>query len=294
MYKEAFNILRKKALPFLDMAISRLYIYDILGLAKNNITPILVYQMGKVGSITVYRSLKAAKIRNPIIHCHFLSRENIRNVEQYFLSLPSQEVPDHIEKCKRVSHYIHRNMKKHRWKVVTLVRDPVAREISDLFQNLKVVVPDLRVSKTTANIELATNTLLNTLKNFDESKDYACTWFDLELKDVFKIDVYDHPFDKQKGYQIYQGTNADTLLIRLEDLSKCLKAAMADFLNIPDVALIRSNVGANKAYKQLYAKVESSIRIPRDSLDKIYSSKYARTFYSEEEICRFKRRWSED
>jgi len=292
MNKEVLNILKRKVSPFLDIDVSRLYIYDILGLVKDNIKPILIYQMGKVGSSTVYRSLKAARIQSPIIHCHFLSRENIRHVEHYFLSLPSQEVPDHIEKCKRLSNYIHRNMGKHRWKVITLVRDPVAREISDLFQNLEVVVPELGVTKTTSNIQLAIDRLLNMFKNFDESEDYACAWFDLELKDVFKIDIYNYPFDKERGYQIYNDTIADVLLIRLEDLSKCFKAAMTDFLNMPDLELIHFNVGANKEYEQLYAKVVSSIRIPRDSLDKIYSSRYVKTFYSEEKICGLKKRWS--
>ncbi len=39
----------------------------------NKKPPILIYTMGKVGSMTVYQSLKEAKLGNPVYHIHFLT-----------------------------------------------------------------------------------------------------------------------------------------------------------------------------------------------------------------------------
>ncbi len=39
--------------------------------------PILIYQMGKVGSNTVHKTLLASGIQNPVFHVHFLTKEKI-------------------------------------------------------------------------------------------------------------------------------------------------------------------------------------------------------------------------
>lgn len=47
-------------------------------------TPILVYQMGKVGSSTIVNTLKSSNINNPVYHIHFLSSEGIYSIENYY------------------------------------------------------------------------------------------------------------------------------------------------------------------------------------------------------------------
>ena len=49
--------------------------------------PILIYQMGKVGSATVHETLLHANLPHPIYHIHFLSYDGIKNAEKYFLNL---------------------------------------------------------------------------------------------------------------------------------------------------------------------------------------------------------------
>ena len=62
--------------------------------------PIIVYQMGKVGSSTVYRSLVNSYLKNPVYQVHFLSDEGIRNAEEYFLCLDLPIRVEHIERSK--------------------------------------------------------------------------------------------------------------------------------------------------------------------------------------------------
>jgi len=58
----------------------------------NTNPPILIYQMGKVGSTTILKSLKNAQIQNPVYHIHFLSSDGIRNAERYFKTLKGKHI----------------------------------------------------------------------------------------------------------------------------------------------------------------------------------------------------------
>jgi len=58
--------------------------------------------------------------------------------------------------------------------------------------------------------------------------------------------------------------------------------------------LIRHNVGENKPYKRIYKKILETLTVPERLLDKIYNSKYAQHFYTDDEIASFKNRWSEE
>ena len=48
--------------------------------------PIVIYQMGKVGSSSVYSSLKALKLDNPVYHVHFLTPQGINWAETIYKS----------------------------------------------------------------------------------------------------------------------------------------------------------------------------------------------------------------
>jgi hypothetical protein len=66
-------------------------------------------------------------------------------------------------------------------KVITLVRDPVARKLSSAFQ-LRRYNPDLSV-----NDASAAKRWLHENIDFDESPPYESVWFDREIKAVFDI-----------------------------------------------------------------------------------------------------------
>ena len=46
-------------------------------------TPILIYQMGKVGSSTIQKSLMLSKIESPVFHVHALSTKGIEGGEKF-------------------------------------------------------------------------------------------------------------------------------------------------------------------------------------------------------------------
>src|SRR5581483_2953453 len=123
--------------------------------------------------------------------------------------------------------------------------------------------------------------------NWDNPRD----WFDLELRDVFGIDVFAEPFDRARGYQIYENARARALVIRLEDLNRAAANALSEFLNIPDFKLVPANIGENKVYGALYKEYTNSLRLPQAYIDEAHSKDFIRHFYTEQELAASVARW---
>ena len=250
--------------------------------------PVVIYSMGKVGSTSVQTTLEKLHLPNPIFHIHFLSWNTLNTLEESSRSLG--HYAGHIEAGKYLRAFADRTWGRVRWKIITLVREPVGREISDLFENL-YVFPQLEHLSGDDLAQASILHLQGVLADFIETDDYACKWFDRELKHVFGFDVYTADFDPLKGYAIYSAQHADILLIRLEDLSRCGAQALQTFLGIQSLQMETANVGEQKLNRQVYRQVVKSISFSNAVLEKIYNSRYARHFYSDAEILAFKERW---
>jgi len=252
-----------------------------------NSNSILIYQMGKVGSTTVFLSLKKHLSLTPVFHLHFLSDRSLKEQEEYYRSVGKDpQKIRHLRHSNLLKNKLDRSAKR-QCKIITLVRDPIAREISMFFQKKDKNFPDGIDTKTIIEI------LQNQFKSFDESKDLACNWFDEEIKANFNIDVYKFEFDKQKGYQIIRTENAEVLTIRLENLNQCFQTALSEFL-ISDrpIEMISENTSKEKDYKKQYREVINKITIPEEICRTIYSSRHMKHFYSEDKIEEFILKWT--
>ncbi len=281
---EIFNKLSTK-LP------TSIRIVDLNGI--NTKQPILVYQMGKVGSVTVFYSLRHY-LDQPIYHVHRLNPEYMLVAMEYRFRYA---IDDRLKEYNRLEItemlYLRNQIKMgidHRWKIITLVRDPLERNISAFFHEIEYwnFSPDF------SNGSIDVNEVLGLFLKKHEFHDMPLEWFDLEMKSVFHIDVYDSEFPKERGYHIYHGDNVDLLLIRLENLSSCGEQVISQFLNIEGFKLKNENVANNKDYGEAYKKFKKDVKLPGDYIDKIYSSKYARHFYTDEEIHMFRNKWNRE
>ena len=257
---------------------------------NNKLSPILIYQMGKVGSSTIRASLFHLNIQNPIFYVHYLSWSSIHSVKQYFLN-KSLDIPFHIKLGKALRQAIDQYLGQIRFKIITLVRDPVARNISSTFQNIHLGLPHIEQVEKEKAVNDINNYLLNNFQRFDEKTDQICSWFDKEIKDVFQFDVFSAPFDTINGYKIFSSSYSDILIMRLEDLAACCQKAMYDFLGIENFVLIDKNKGEKKWYADLYNQSLNTIKIPEFYLDQIYNSRFAKHFYTSEELQTFKMKW---
>ena len=186
---------------------------------------------------------------------------------------------------------IDENPEQH-WNIISLVRDPIARNIATLFQVLSGFVPDWR--ERYANGKLDVRELQEWLINTSIINDSPNQWFDMQIKQIpaFGIDVYAEPFPKELGYKIYPGTScARLLLIRMENLNECAERAMYEFLGLKNFTIHNTNIGEDKDYAALYRAFKQT-PLPLEYVRKIYDTKFARHFYTELELEAFTKRWT--
>jgi hypothetical protein len=250
--------------------------------------PVLVYQMGKVASKTIEASLN--RINIPSVSMHVLSDEALDELESSSTTSPSAMKSYQISKSVRTLIEFARG--KRAVKVVTLVREPVSRTVSNIFQNMQSFYPQLYGRTDPGVVPEITEKLLQRFHSFNERTHYICTWFDKEIKKVFNFDIYAMDFDRTPGYQIYNTPDADILLIKLERLYDCYKVAFRQFLGISDFQLLNTNISCQKAYYPVYKNVKETIKVPMSDLDNIYNTRFARQFYTDQEIAGFKRKWA--
>ena len=193
---------------------------------------IVVHTMGKVGSVAVYKTLKAAGY--DALHVHYLTGQPLKD----------EEMARRIEKFKGTP------------RVITLIREPVRRNVSSFF-NLK-----------------AANKLDSPYFGH-YSHDIPLVFLDKEIKGYWGVDVYREPFNKAKGWQIYD----NVLLIRQEDLRDAWNEAMFVFTGKRPPKLQEHNRTNVFGYSQFY----NSILLDTDYVERMHDSKYYRHFYGKDE-----------
>jgi hypothetical protein len=250
--------------------------------------PILIFQMGKVGSSSVTDSLAALRPAPNVYHVHYLTQQKIDEVAGQ-ICFPQRPI---APKDHWTSRYLRSRLearKGERWKIITLVREPIGRNISAFFQNAHWLYPDYvaRYQKGELGIQ-------DFIQVFLESYPHAIplTWFDDELKAVFGVDVFAEEFAKDAAARLYQGEFADVLLLKLETLSNGGVEAIKQFLNLKDFRLVSSNVGEEKDYASLYDAFKKTLVLPDAYIAKMYESKYAQHFYSKAELEHLGRKWT--
>ena len=268
-----------------------------------NNPPLLIYQMGKVGSQTIERSLRPIKLDMAVYHTHVLTKERIADTEAKRKKFFRTERYSYLKRPwlnQFLRKQIDRGLNEKKWKIITLTREPISRNISTFFENLEVKRIDssdkYEVKSDYYDIApiIVTPDNMQALRDlfFDRlNHDSPLVFFDRELKGVFGIDVFASEFPKSKGFKTYEDEKADVLLIRLENLNDCAEEAFKDFLDIHNFALVNTNIGREKVYASIYNKFRETIHLPDSYLDKFYNSKYMRHFYTEAEIEKFRAKW---
>ncbi|RKI43898.1 hypothetical protein D7V86_01940 [bacterium D16-51] len=115
-------------------------------------------------------------------------------------------------------------------------------------------------------------------------------FFDLQFKPFWGVDIYEYPFDKEKGYSIYHEGNLNIMVYQLEKMS-ILEKEIGDFLQLKEFKLIKANDSDNKWYMNTYEKAKKELRLTKKYFDRCYNSKYMKHFYSDDDIKEFQEMW---
>lgn len=245
--------------------------------------PILIYQMGKVGSRTVEETLNE---RGYIaIHTHFITGDWL---EPY----TDPEVWRIVQSKRLERLWVHNAIIKREQptQFITPVRDPISIIIASFFQHL-----DIHMGVENAAQNVSVDELLARFESYQRPNITALvTWFEREVQTYLDINVFEHPFDAEQGHgRITQG-NRDVLLYKLELPDERKIQALEDFLGMNDLELIGANIGAKKPYAEIYNAFKAQVRVADDVLDTAYNSTLVRHFYTDAEIARFRAKWQRD
>jgi hypothetical protein len=266
-------------------------------IVNENISPIIVFSVGKVASKTVTESIYALEdIPYSVYHAHVLSPKILN-----FNDIDSQEknftaTNDYLGFNLKLSKFVNENLDNYQWKVITLVREPLSIILSTFFEFL-----DIGRTLQDRHPEIFKNGKLDI--SYDEfckffnfkfaymTGDYVIDWFNQEMKEVFKIDVYDYEFDHSKGYSIIKNKNVELLTIRLEDLDRVFATSVSEFLGIKDIKMIKENIADTRHYAKYLDFLKKKLNIKEFLSSHFYESRYATHFYSKNEILQFKEKW---
>ena len=133
-------------------------------------------------------------------------------------------------------------------KIVTMVREPIAVDLSTVFQFIGSGVADRYFRE---NLKQGKTFLQAVSELMVKCQNRQFEWFDEELKELCGVDVLMCPFDKEKGYTIISGNKIEILLIKIEKLSE-MTDIIRDSIGSCQFELANTNMGKDKEYSHIY------------------------------------------
>jgi len=242
--------------------------------------PVLVHQMSKVGSTTVCKTLLAAGIRP--WHLHHVSRMSWESTRDAYFARGQYDLPHHFYLDWLARNYL--KLTSHRLKVVSLVRDPIARVVSSIFQSPKLHGFDISeedVDRLSDKIN----------KYIDGYFSYEYNWFNREFEKVYDIDVFEYSFNREQGFGIYNNDRFDIIIMTTENLSKNIESKLSKFLEV-NLKACKGNIGEKKKIGNKYSIVKNKINFEKDECRMLYDDPWMRYFYTDAQTRRFIDRWS--
>jgi len=269
-------------------------------------TPIVVYQMGKVGSSSIRNALLLRGL-HPVLHLHTMSP--LREKEAGAVAIDAglegalhREIEHARAVFARLGSLAKLRLVLHEWlnerrisrrllrpgrplRIITSVREPIAASVSMFFQLLPWYIggpyrPD----------RISTDDLIRLF--FERySWQRPLIWFDEEMRYATGVDVYRHPFSRDEGFLRFREGSIDVLVLKTETDDAVKERALSEFLGSGEIRLARSNIASDKSYALQYQEFKDRIRFSDAFFHSMYDSKYARHFYGAAELERHAARW---
>ena len=242
--------------------------------------PVLIFTMAKVGSSSIYHSLRH-RIDVPCFHIHSLSKEDALNAKA--LCQKNGVYPGSRSPVFILNDYFLNT--GYRYKVISLFRNPIERNLSAFFEAFEIYlgVPAHRYKGSLQKLEKVF---------FDKINHFYCqSWFDDYFKTGLGVDVYAYDFDKVKGYNTLHTKEGEILLVK-SNLEDTLKATLVgDFCNIDRFTIKNMNVTAAKRSAKLYADFKSYMFFSKAYLESQLETKYVNHFFTKQEKSDLYKKW---
>jgi hypothetical protein len=244
---------------------------------RNNMlgtVPIIVYQVGKVGSTAVVAALERCWL--PVVHVHRMDANHVRALRERRRSLGWRVPP--VLGFDRLGPQVRRELidRGGKAKFVTLVRDPLARNFSSYFNNL-----DFIWGRTNAHEGVSPEALVAAfMARFPH--DEVLNWFDDEMLPVTGIDVYDHPFPAC-GHCTITTDRLELLLLKTELPDETKSAALARFVGREALTVKPLNLTSEKPSGAAFQAFRAALSLEPAFVDRFLESRYTTHFYTRAE-----------
>lgn len=225
---------------------------------------ILIYTMGRVGSVAVRKALQRRNIES--FHVHYLF---YKNGEPGFGGPRWNEAERMLDKTRPI-------------KVITLIRDPMYRSISSwALQKKAVDLAGMSIEQARRSF-LAENRMWYTLK-----------WFDNELSKLVGLSFLGYLNStsfRLKKWDLSVHKNVEVLALRTSHLDY-RSAEISQFVRMP-VQVERQNVSMDRpGFAEEYERILSGLKFSKDFVEEVYSSSLVKSSFNENEIAEMKENW---
>ncbi|HWS73247.1 MAG TPA: putative capsular polysaccharide synthesis family protein [Thermoanaerobaculia bacterium] len=247
------------------------------------IVPVIVYQMAKVGSSSVVAGLQATRL--PAFHVHRMDAEHLHQMRENRRALgwfiPPIPAHDHLGLRLR-DQLIDRGG---RAAIVTLVRDPIARNISSYFEHLDAIW-----NRPNAHESVSLELLIEGFRS-RYTHEEPLTWFDDEMLPVTGIDVYEHPFPAS-GHLVVRREKIDLLMMKSELPDGTKAEALSQFLGMRGLALAPANRTSDKTKGLMYRQFLDALQLDDQYVEQMLENRYTRHFYTSAELDSLRRKYT--
>ena len=184
--------------------------------------------------------------------------------------------------------------------LITATRDPISREISAFFQNITALHHDYGVGSREMIIKMDVGELIRIFKerwaNHPRLPD-TTVWFDRAFLPATGINIYDHAFDRERGWTIFRQGRWRVLVTRFADINRNYLEAINAYLgerygaDAVCTELRSANLSEKKWYSELMREFKTRITFTPGEIEELYSSPYCAHFYTPGEIEIMKSKW---
>ena len=237
--------------------------YNLKTILKSLLTPLYIFQMGKVGSSSLKLTLPEY-LKGQVVHTHSYNAMSIKH--QRLIELRK-------DLCLPIN-------------VICPIREPLSRNVSAFFQNFK-----RDTGLEFSNHKLEVSELLNLfLENYPHN---ACLeWFDRHFRPTFNIDVFSEKFPIKRKWNVYKKGSTKVLIYRCDLDKKEQLKVISDFLGVEISKWKYSNISGTKEYNQIYREFCLSAKLPDIYIKLINNSSFCKHFWNEKERIETSKKWS--
>jgi hypothetical protein len=237
----------------------------------------LLMTPGHVGSTSLAKSLEGAD--PPLLNIHSLRRK----------TEPGKSVPDRRLFLEQfLGRRLIRDAIDRPLRILSCVRDPVAATVGGFFHTLAQFHPG-HLEARVEGVYTAADTLALLLSSA-RHHEYMDRWFDQEIRERFRIDIFASPFPHAEGVVEVVRDDIALMVVRIEDAARRWDDRVLPFLGLDGLPLRRANAGADAPYAAVYEETKRN-SLPGDWVDSVLSMRYARHFWTDDERESIRRRW---